>query len=142
MRGLSRVVIVGRLGKDPELRTSRSAQAFATMSVATNRPKRDGEAWVEETDWHDVLVFGEDAVRCQKRLKPGSVVAIEGSLVYESWLDEGVRRRKAKIVANRVQFVSDLRPVGAEGGAEGGADEPPSAESDAAAEATVEATLA
>ncbi|MEQ1565883.1 MAG: single-stranded DNA-binding protein [Myxococcota bacterium] len=111
MRGLSRIVVIGRLGKDPELRTGKNGVVWASFSVATNRSRKEGDVWVDETDWHDVRVFGDDAERCQRRLRRGSVVAVDGSLVYEAWTDDqGVRRRKPRIVANRVQFVSDLRP--------------------------------
>src|SRR5688572_27798097 len=106
MRGMNRIVIIGRLGADPELRTAKSGNPWATLSVATNRARKEGDTWIEETDWHEVKVFGEDAERCHRRLKRGSVVAVDGSLVYEAWTDDqGARRRKPKIVASRVQFV-------------------------------------
>lgn len=112
MRGMNRIVIVGRLGQDPELRQAKNGTAWCSMSVATNRSRREGEQWIEETDWHDVKVFGEDAERSHRRLRKGSVVAVDGSLVYETWTDDsGVRRRKPKIIATRVQFVAELREV-------------------------------
>lgn len=113
MRGLNRIVIVGRLGQEPELRVSKGNQPWATFSIATNRGKRgEGDAWVEETDWHDVKVFGDDAERSAKRLRKGSIVGVDGSLVYETWTDDaGHKRRRARILARSVSFLSDLRPL-------------------------------
>jgi single-strand DNA-binding protein len=111
MRGMNRIVIVGRLGQEPELRMSKGNTAWATFSVATNRGRREGEHWVEETDWHDVKVFGDDAERCVRRLRKGSVVAVDGALQYETLTDDaGQKRRRPRIMANRVDFVTDLRP--------------------------------
>lgn len=110
MRGMNRLFLIGRLGQDPELRRSAGGTPWCTLSVATNRGRVKDGAWVEETDWHDVKVFGDDATRCEHRLRKGSTVAIEGSLVYESWTDDaGQRRRKARVIASRVQFVAGLR---------------------------------
>lgn len=104
-------MLIGRVGADPELRQARNGSAWGSFSVATHRSRKEGDAWVEETDWHDVRVFGEDAERCHKRLKRGSVVAVEGTLVYDVWTDEqGVKRRKPRVVASRLQFLADLRP--------------------------------
>lgn len=113
MRGMNRIVIVGRLGQDPELRHSKNGTPWCTMSVATNRSRKDGDQWIDETDWHEVKVFGDDAERSHRKLRKGSVVAVDGSLIYETWKDEaGNRRRKPRIVASRVQFVAELREQG------------------------------
>ncbi|MCA9493673.1 MAG: single-stranded DNA-binding protein [Myxococcales bacterium] len=110
MRGMNRIVLVGRLGRDPELRQGKGGGAFCTFSVATNRSRRDGDQWVEETDWHDVRVFGDDAERCVRRLRKGSVVAVDGAMVYDAWTDDaGHKRRTARVAASRVQFVADLK---------------------------------
>lgn len=111
MRGLNRVTLLGRLGRDPELRTSAaSGKAWASFSLATDRSRREGESWVEETDWHRVKVFGRDAERCGQRLSKGSLALIEGTLTYESWQDkEGVRRTSTVILADRVTFLEARR---------------------------------
>jgi single-strand DNA-binding protein len=112
MRGMNRIVIVGRLGQEPELRVSKGNHPFLTFSVATSRSRRDGDGWVEETDWHDVKVFGDDAERASRRLRKGSVVAVDGMLVYETWTDDaGQKRRRPRIHAKSVSFVSDLKPA-------------------------------
>jgi single-strand DNA-binding protein len=110
MRGINRVVVIGRLGRDPELRQAKTGTRWSSFSVATNRSRREGEQWFEETDWHDVRVFGDDAERCQRFLRKGSVVAVDGSLVYDVWTDDqNVKHRKPRVLANRVQFLADLR---------------------------------
>lgn len=112
MRGMNRIVIVGRLGAEPELRVSKGNHPWATFSVATNRGRKEGDTWVEDTDWHDVKVFGDDAERAHRRLRKGSVVAVDGALVYETWTDDaGQKRRRPRILANRLAFVADLRPA-------------------------------
>lgn len=112
MRGMNRIVIVGRLGQDPELRVSKGNHPFLTFSVATGRARREGDAWVEDTDWHDVKVFGDTAERASRRLRKGSVVAVDGALVYETWTDDaGQKRRRPRIHAKSVSFVSDLKPA-------------------------------
>lgn len=123
MRGLNRIVIVGRLGADPELKMGKSGASWCVLSVATGRSQKRGEVWIEETDWHDVRVFGDDAERCQERLRKGSVVAVEGSLIYDAWTDEqGHRRRSPRIAASRIQFVADSKSKGKTNGAEPEAD--------------------
>lgn len=110
MRGINKVVLVGRLGRDPEVRTGKSGVPWCTFTMATNRARRENDGWVEEADWHDVKVFGDDAERCQRMLRKGSVVGIDGALTYDAWTDEnGQKRRKARIAARQVHFVTDLR---------------------------------
>jgi len=110
MRGVNRSVVVGRVGQDPELRTSKAGNPWCTFSVATNRNRKVGEEWVEETDWHRIKVFGRDAEQCQRFLRRGSMVGIEGQLNYEKWTDdEGQKRISPNLLADRVSFLTDLR---------------------------------
>ena len=113
MRGMNRIFLIGRLGQDPELRVGKSGAPWGVLGVATNRARKEGEVWIEETDWHDVKVFGTEAEKVQKMGQKGAVVAIEGSLVYETWNDEqGNKKRKARVIASRVQFVANYRRPG------------------------------
>jgi single-strand DNA-binding protein len=110
MRGMNRIMIVGRVGAEPEMRTGKTGTSWCSMSVVTNRAHKRGEEWVEEADWHDIRVFGEEGSRCRDKLHRGAVVAIDGALVYDSWTEQdGKRRRKARIHAHRVQLVAEAR---------------------------------
>lgn len=111
MRGMNKMMVVGRVGQEPELRTSKAGKPWMRLSIATNRNVKKDDGWEEETDWHRITVFGDDAERCMRFVRQGSVVGVEGPMVYEKWTDEeGVRRMVARINADRVHFIADLRP--------------------------------
>lgn len=110
MKSMNAIHIVGRLGRHPEVRQSKAGKPWCKLAVATNRARRDGDGWKEETDWHQVKVFGDEAVRCEQMLRSGSLVSIEGTMSYDKWEDEaGKTRVHATVLANRVGFLSDLR---------------------------------
>ena len=115
MRGFNSVYVVGRVGQDPELRLGKSGTPWCSLSVATHRRSRDAQGeWGEETDWHDVRVFGDDAVRIDCSVGKGCTVVVEGSLAYDVWIDEeGKRRRRSRILARRIRVVAQ-RPASAE----------------------------
>ena len=106
MRGLNKVLIVGHVARVPELRTSKTGMPWCALSVGTNRPRKQDGEWVEATAWHRVKVFGAQAESCARNLRPGSTVAIDGSLAYDQWIDsDGVNRHTTDIVADRVTFM-------------------------------------
>lgn len=110
MKSLNTITLIGRLGRHPEVRTSKSGSPWCKLAVATNRRRKDGDSWKEETDWHQVKVFGAEAERCGQWLRSGSLVSIEGSMSYDRWEDdEGKTRVAAAILANKVGFLGDLR---------------------------------
>lgn len=110
MRGMNRVTLIGRLGRHPELREGKTGTRWCTLSVATDRRRRDGEDWKNETDWHQVKVFGTEAEKCEQMLRSGSLISVEGSMAYEKWEDdEGKSRTAARILADKVGFLADLR---------------------------------
>ena len=110
MSTVNRLFLVGRLGADPELRTAASGQPWCRMSVATNRNKKEGDQWVEETDWHRVTAFGNLADRCVRYLRKGSLVAVEGTLTYVKFIgDDGKPVTLARVRASRVLFLDRPR---------------------------------
>jgi single-strand DNA-binding protein len=110
MRGLNKIVLIGRLGSHPELRTSQNGNPWCRLSVATDRRKKEGDEWKNETDWHRVKVFGKEAELCEQMLRAGSLVSVEGRVTYDKWEDdEGKKRTVSNVVADRVGFLSDLR---------------------------------
>ena len=103
---MNKSIIVGRLGRDPEVRTTQSGMAVCNLAVATDdREKRGGE-WVKVTDWHQVVCFGNDAEFAGKYLTKGSSVAVEGKAKRRKYTDKnGAERESFEIVADRVEAV-------------------------------------
>lgn len=107
MSSLNRVMIIGRLGRDPELRYTQSGSAVASLNVATDESytDRDGNK-VDRTEWHRVSVFQRQAETCANYLAKGSLVFVEGSLQTRKWQDQqGQDRYTTEIKADRVQFL-------------------------------------
>lgn len=107
MASLNLVQIIGRLGRDPELRYGQSGGAVANFNVATDESynDRDGNK-VERTEWHRITVFGRMAENCANFLTKGSLVYVEGSLTTRKWQDQnGQDRFTTEIKAQRVQFL-------------------------------------
>lgn len=107
MRGVNRTFLIGRLGRDPELRTSSNGTvSWCTFTLATGRSRKAGDEWIEDTDWHRIKVFGTQAELCHRYLKKGATACVEGAVVYDTWTDkQGVRRHSTVIMADRVQFL-------------------------------------
>ncbi|SDF98935.1 single-stranded DNA-binding protein [Desulfovibrio legallii] len=114
---LNKVMIIGRLGRDPELRYTQSGAPVASLNVATDESytDRDGNK-VERTEWHRVSVFQRQAENCAAYLAKGSLVYVEGSLQTRKWQDQqGQDRYTTEIKAQRVQFL-DRKGEGPRGG--------------------------
>jgi single-strand DNA-binding protein len=97
---VNRVTLVGRLGKDPELRYSPSGQAVARFSLATDESRKDQQGnWQQETTWHNIILWGAAAERAGEQLKKGNLVYIEGKISQRQWEDkEGQKRTSFEIV--------------------------------------------
>jgi single-strand DNA-binding protein len=107
MSGVNKVIIVGRLGADPEVKTISSGQTVCNLSVATseNWTDRDGQKQ-ERTEWHRIVVWGRMAEVCGQHLSKGRQVYLEGRLQTRSWEDQqGQKRYTTEIVATTVQFL-------------------------------------
>lgn len=98
---VNKVILVGRLGRDPELRSTQSGVQVCNFPLATD----SGYGAKKKTDWHSVTVFGKQAENCKSYVKKGSLVYIEGRLTYDVWEQDGIRRSKPKIIANEVRFI-------------------------------------
>jgi single-strand DNA-binding protein len=115
-RGVNKAILLGNLGKDPEVRYTQSGAAVTNFSVATTRAFKSGEDWKEETEWHNIVVFGRTAERCSEYLQKGSQVYIEGRIQTRKWEDrDGNTRYTTEIVAFDVQFLSRARTQNQEG---------------------------
>ena len=74
--------------------------------MATSRYRKDGEGWTEETDWHQVKVFGREAEYCQKNMRKGALVSVEGSVVQDRWTrPDGAKHVASRILADRVALL-------------------------------------
>ncbi|MCH8843932.1 MAG: single-stranded DNA-binding protein [SAR324 cluster bacterium] len=107
MGSLNRAMLIGRLGRDPELRYTKSGGAVASFSIATDSRWKDKEGNQQErTDWHNIVAWGNLADLAQKYLKKGRLVYIEGRLQTSDWVDnQNVKRYKTEVVANNIQFL-------------------------------------
>jgi single-strand DNA-binding protein len=104
---VNKVILIGNLGKDPEVRHTQSGSSVATFSIATNESWNNREGQREErTEWHRVVVFGKLADICGQYLKKGKQVYIEGRLQTRSWDDrDGNKRYTTEIVASQMTML-------------------------------------
>ena len=107
MSGVNKAIILGRLGADPEVRSTQSGTSVCTMSIATSEKfkDRDGELQ-EKTQWHRVIAWGQLADVCGQYLRKGREVYVEGVIEYRKWTDkENIERYTTEIKALSVQFI-------------------------------------
>jgi single-strand DNA-binding protein len=106
---VNKVILVGNLGKDPEVRYTSGGQAVANLRIATSRSWTDKQSGQkkEETEWHDVEVWGKQAEQCGEFLSKGRQVYVEGRLKTDSWDDKQTnqKRFRVKVVADTVRFL-------------------------------------
>ncbi len=107
MAGVNKVIILGNLGKDPEMRYQPSGGAIANFNVATSETFKDKDGNKQErTEWHRVVLFGRTAEVAGEYLRKGSTAYIEGRLQTRKWTDkEGQERYTTEIVGDRLQLV-------------------------------------
>ena len=125
MRGLNKVMIIGLLGRDPEMRYTPSGRPVTSFSVTTTRSwtSSDGDRR-EETEWFNVVAWGNLAEICKQYLHKGHPAYVEGRLQTRGWEDqEGKKHFRTELVANEVIILSDRR---GETGEEGAPEEMPS----------------
>ena len=111
MSSLNKVMLIGHLGKNPELRYSQIGNPVCTMIIATDESYTDREGTkIEKTEWHRVVVWGKSAENCNRYLRKGSLAFVEGSLTTRKWMDQkGVERYTTEIKALRVQFLDSIK---------------------------------
>lgn len=128
MASVNKVILIGNLGSDPEVRFLPSGQSVGNFNIATTErwSGKDGNPG-ERTEWHRIVVFGKQAENCKEYLKKGRQVYVEGRLQTREWEDkEGQKRKTTEIIANQVNF---LGSGGGGGRPQGGTQESPSEES-------------
>lgn len=124
-RGLNKVMIIGRLGRDPEMRYTPSGRPVTTFTVATSRAwsTSDGERRVE-TEWFNVVAWGNLAEICKQYLNKGQQVYVEGRLQSRTWEDaEGNKHTSVEIVASEMIMLSERREADSSADSESNEDE-------------------
>lgn len=116
MASVNKVILIGNLTADPELRYTGGGTAVTELRLATNRKFKKGDEWVEEVEYHRVVVWAKQAESCSTYLSKGRSVYIEGRLQTRKWQDkDGSTRYTTEVVAENVQFLG-----GGKGGSKGG----------------------
>jgi single-strand DNA-binding protein len=111
---VNRVILIGNLGKDPEVRRLENGAVVAKFTLATNENYKDksGE-WQTLTEWHDIVVWRQLAERAEATLKKGMPVYVEGKLTHRTWQDQdGNNRRTTEIVANYFRALGSKKEGG------------------------------
>jgi single-strand DNA-binding protein len=110
-RGLNKVMVIGHVGRDPEMRYTPGGKPVTSFSVATGRSWTNSEGERrEETEWFNVVAWGNLAEICKQHIRKGRQVYVEGRLQTRSWEDhEGKKRFRTELVANEMILLGDRR---------------------------------
>jgi single-strand DNA-binding protein len=114
MAGINKLIIVGNLGKDPEVRYAQSGMAICSFSVAVTERKKDGDAWKDHTEWFRVKTFGKTAENAGQYLQKGRQVYVEGRIEQSKYKDkDGNERTSVDVIANQLVFLGQGGGAGA-----------------------------
>ncbi len=105
MADVNRVVLVGRLTRDAELRYTASGLPVCNFAVAVNRRRKNGDEWVEEASFFDIVLWGRQGESLNQYLVKGKQVAIDGELRQNRWEQDGQSRSRVEVVANNIQLL-------------------------------------
>lgn len=111
---VNKAILVGKLGKDPEMRFTPNGKAVCNFTMATSEKWKDGDEWKENTEWHRIVSWGKLAENCAKLLTKGKQVYVEGRLQTRSWDDkDGNKRYTTEIVISTMQILggSNNQPI-------------------------------
>lgn len=105
MASFNKVMLMGNLTRDPELRFTAKGSAVASFGLAVNRKFKQGDEWVDEVCFVDITVWGKQGENCAEYLSKGRPAFIEGYLKFSTWESDGQKRNKLEVVASAVQFL-------------------------------------
>ncbi len=112
-RGLNKVMLIGRLGSDPEIRYTQDGTPVANFSLATDSPIKRGDQWETETEWHRIVAWRRLAEICSEYLNKGRLIYVEGRLRTRSWEDrDGNKRWTTEIIARDIQMLESKTSAG------------------------------
>ena len=104
---MNKTILMGRLGRDPELKQARAGGAVLSISVATKDREKKGDQWEEVTDWHEVMLFGRQAEYLADKARKGDRVLVEGKSKVRKWVGkDGQERQRSEVVAFSVELLS------------------------------------
>ena len=115
MADLNHVVLIGRLTRDAELKSTASGQAVCKFSIAVNRRRKNGDQWEDEANFFDIVLWGRQGESLHQYLVKGKMVGIDGELRQDRWQQDGQNRSKVEIVANYLQLLGGGVPGGGGG---------------------------
>ena len=108
-KGVNQVTIIGNLGRDPEVRYTQSGSAICNLSVAVGERKKNGEEWVDHTEWVRVVCFGRTAENAGQYLAKGRQVYVSGRMQTTKYKDrDGIEKYSTEVVAREVLFLGGL----------------------------------
>jgi single-strand DNA-binding protein len=116
MIDLNHVSLIGRLTRDAEYKVLPSGQAVCNFSVAVNRRRKNGDAWEDEANYFDIVLWGKQADSLNRYLVKGKQIGVDGELRQDRWQQEGQNRSKVVISANNVQLLGGGPGQGGQGG--------------------------
>lgn len=106
----SKTILIGRLGKDPELRATQNKIPVANFSIATSEVSVQNGVKIEKTEWHNIVAWQKNAENAAKFLKKGSLVFVEGKLAYKKYTDKnGIERYQTEIIVYTLKFLTPAK---------------------------------
>ena len=105
MVDLNHVVLIGRLTRDAELKYTANGQAVCKFSIAVNRRRKNGDQWIDEANFFDIVLWGRQGESLNQYLVKGKLVGVDGELRQDRWEQDGQNRSKVEIIANNLQLL-------------------------------------
>lgn len=111
MNGINTVFLLGRLGKEVQTNNTPSGKFYVDLSVATNRRIKQNNEWVEMTDWHQIRFWGKQAETCERYLQKGSLLAVQGAMRTDSWInDKGETQYRTYVSGSQLHLLPQSKP--------------------------------
>jgi single-strand DNA-binding protein len=108
VRSVNKVTLLGRVGKDPELKATAGGTNVANLSLATDDRRKDAQGnWQNQTEWHNLVAFGKTADVFQQYVRKGAKLYIEGKIQTRSWEKDGQKHYKTEIVVNEMSMLDE-----------------------------------
>jgi single-strand DNA-binding protein len=118
-KGVNKVFLIGRLGKDPEMRSTQGGMTIASFSLATSDRQKDAQGnWQDHTEWHNLVAFQRTAEIVRDYCKKGSQIFVEGKIQTRTWEDKesGQKKYRTEILVNDLSLLDSKGSGGGEGG--------------------------